>query len=237
MLSHFLHSLGNYTRRAIFPDMGKINQSSVDFHGLIDWLAVSQLWLGWFSGVVPPDLFYGGGAKVTQHKGITQYSFCNTPTRRIAPAVPANFSTAPASSGPQIAVPEGIRWTSANKEEKRASSKAKSETRILTEFSKKREWKITPEWRVPAAVECRWCRRHFRTFSRPNLFGFPRWMGHRAGHCDVRRVHPRWTASSPIGPWTEPYSGASPSPGRPWRVLVDSDRPSNLPGRTGSKTP
>ena len=26
-----LHSLGNYTRRAIFPEVGKINQSSVDF--------------------------------------------------------------------------------------------------------------------------------------------------------------------------------------------------------------
>ena len=31
-LRHFLHSLGNYTRRAIFPEMCKINQSSVDFH-------------------------------------------------------------------------------------------------------------------------------------------------------------------------------------------------------------
>ena len=32
MLSHYLHSLGNYTRRAIFPEMCKINQSSVDYH-------------------------------------------------------------------------------------------------------------------------------------------------------------------------------------------------------------
>ena len=31
LLSHFLHSLGNYTRRAIFSEMCKINQSSVDF--------------------------------------------------------------------------------------------------------------------------------------------------------------------------------------------------------------
>ena len=31
-LSHFLPSLGNYTRRAIFPETCKINQSSVDFH-------------------------------------------------------------------------------------------------------------------------------------------------------------------------------------------------------------
>ena len=32
MLSHFLHSLGNYTRRAIFPKMCRNNQWSVDFH-------------------------------------------------------------------------------------------------------------------------------------------------------------------------------------------------------------
>ena len=65
MLSHFLHSLGNYTRRAIFPDMCKINQSSVDFHcepydhfdliGLVDSYR--------------PICFYGGGAKVTQRNG------------------------------------------------------------------------------------------------------------------------------------------------------------------------
>ena len=40
-----LHS-GNYTRRAVFPEMCKINQSSVDFHcepfgWLIDWLTMS----------------------------------------------------------------------------------------------------------------------------------------------------------------------------------------------------
>ena len=29
VVSYFLHSLGNYTRRAIFPEMCKINQSSV----------------------------------------------------------------------------------------------------------------------------------------------------------------------------------------------------------------
>ena len=32
MSSHFSHPLKNYTRRAIFPKMCKINQSSVDFH-------------------------------------------------------------------------------------------------------------------------------------------------------------------------------------------------------------
>ena len=42
VLSHFLHSLGNYTRGAIFPETCKINQSSIDFHckplgWLIDW--------------------------------------------------------------------------------------------------------------------------------------------------------------------------------------------------------
>ena len=60
MLSHFLHSLGNYTRGAIFPGMGKINQSSVDLHRLIACLTVSQFWLDWFIGFVPPDLFLRG---------------------------------------------------------------------------------------------------------------------------------------------------------------------------------
>ena len=32
MLRHLLHPLGNYTRRAMFPGMCKINQSSVDCH-------------------------------------------------------------------------------------------------------------------------------------------------------------------------------------------------------------
>ena len=56
MLSPFLHSLGNYTRRAIFPEMCKINQSSVDFHCKPLW----SLWLDWFIGFVPPDLFLRG---------------------------------------------------------------------------------------------------------------------------------------------------------------------------------
>ena len=60
MLSHFLHSLGNYTRRAIFPEMRKINQSSVNLHRLIAWLTVSQFWLDWFIGIVPSDLFLRG---------------------------------------------------------------------------------------------------------------------------------------------------------------------------------
>ena len=64
-LSHFLHSLGNYTRRAIFPELCKINQSRVGFHckpfvRLIDWLTISSLWLDWFIGFVPPDLFLRG---------------------------------------------------------------------------------------------------------------------------------------------------------------------------------
>ena len=50
---------------AIFPEMCKINQSSVNFYCKPLW----SLWLDWFSGLVPPDLFYGGGAKVTQHNG------------------------------------------------------------------------------------------------------------------------------------------------------------------------
>ena len=37
-----------------------INQSSVDFHRLMAWLTVSQLWLDWFIGFVPPDLFLRG---------------------------------------------------------------------------------------------------------------------------------------------------------------------------------
>ena len=32
LLSHYLHSLGNYTRRAMFSKMGNINQSSLHFH-------------------------------------------------------------------------------------------------------------------------------------------------------------------------------------------------------------
>ena len=57
-----LHSLGNYTRGAIIPEMCEINQSSVDFHykpfdWLIDWFTASQLYLDWFIGFVPPDLF------------------------------------------------------------------------------------------------------------------------------------------------------------------------------------
>ena len=38
MSSHFLHSLGNYTRGAIFPEMCKINQSRLSpFDWLLDW--------------------------------------------------------------------------------------------------------------------------------------------------------------------------------------------------------
>ena len=51
-----LHSLGNYTRRAIFPEMCKINQSSVDVHDK----HMGQLWLDWFIGFVPPSLFLRG---------------------------------------------------------------------------------------------------------------------------------------------------------------------------------
>ena len=69
MWSHFLHSLGNYTRGTIFPEMCKINQSSVDFH----CEPLLSLWLDWFIGFAPPICFYGGGAKVTQHNGMIQY--------------------------------------------------------------------------------------------------------------------------------------------------------------------
>ena len=70
MLSYFLHSLGNHTRRAIFPKMCKINQSSVDFHckpfgWLIAWLTVGQFWLDWFIGFVPPDLSLRGWSDST----------------------------------------------------------------------------------------------------------------------------------------------------------------------------
>ena len=43
MWSHFLHSLGNYTRRAIFPEMCKINQSikRSPFGWLLDWRKVN----------------------------------------------------------------------------------------------------------------------------------------------------------------------------------------------------
>ena len=56
MLSHFLHLLGNYTRRAIFPEMCKINQSNVDFHRK----PLCSLWLDWFIEFVLPDLFLRG---------------------------------------------------------------------------------------------------------------------------------------------------------------------------------
>ena len=78
MLSSFLPSLGNYTRRAIFPEMCKINQSSVDFHGkplgwLLDWLTKSWLWLDWFIGFVPPDRFLReAGLKWLNITGIMQ---------------------------------------------------------------------------------------------------------------------------------------------------------------------
>ena len=53
MMSPFLRSFGNYTRRAIFPEKCKINQSSVDSHNK----HTSHFWLDWFIGFVPPDLF------------------------------------------------------------------------------------------------------------------------------------------------------------------------------------
>ena len=79
MSSHFLHSLGNYTRRAIFPEMCKINQSSLDFHcepfgWLIDWRKVNFDLIGLLDSY-RPTCFYGGGAKVTQRYGITRYIF------------------------------------------------------------------------------------------------------------------------------------------------------------------
>ena len=67
-LSHFLHSLKNDTRRAISPEMCKINQSSVDFHSK----HTSQFWLDWFIGFVPPHLFLRQRAKMTQHDRIIQ---------------------------------------------------------------------------------------------------------------------------------------------------------------------
>ena len=53
--------VGQFFRRGI----KSINQSSVDFHykpfgWLIDWLTISALWLDWFIGLVPHDLFLRG---------------------------------------------------------------------------------------------------------------------------------------------------------------------------------
>ena len=64
MLSHFLHSLRNYTLRAIFPEMCKINQSSVDCHckpfgWLIDWRQVNFDLIGLLESY-RPICFYGG---------------------------------------------------------------------------------------------------------------------------------------------------------------------------------
>ena len=66
---------------------GGLNQSikrrlSLQTFGLIDWLAISQLWLDWFIGFVPHDLFLrGGGAKVTEHRGTIQYQKSFLPMR------------------------------------------------------------------------------------------------------------------------------------------------------------
>ena len=63
-----------HTRRAIFPEMCKINQSSVDFHckpfgWLIDWRWVNFNLIGLLDSY-RPICFYGGGAKVTEHNGM-----------------------------------------------------------------------------------------------------------------------------------------------------------------------
>ena len=68
MLSHSLYALGNYTPRAIFPEMCKINQSSVDlycksFGQLVDWRKVNFDLIGLLDFYCP-NCFYGGGAKV-----------------------------------------------------------------------------------------------------------------------------------------------------------------------------
>ena len=73
MLSHFLPSLGNYTRRAIFPEMCKISQSSVDFDckpfgWLLDWRKVNFDLIGLLDSY-RPICFHGGGAKVTRQNG------------------------------------------------------------------------------------------------------------------------------------------------------------------------
>ena len=65
VFGHFLAPPGNHPRGAIFPTVDSINQSSLDFHckpfdRLIDWLIISQLWLDWFIGLVPHDLFKRG---------------------------------------------------------------------------------------------------------------------------------------------------------------------------------
>ena len=79
MMSHFLQSLGNYTRRAIFPETCKINQSSVDFHcgtfgWLFDWWEVDFGLIGLLDSY-RPIWFYGDGANVTQHKGVIQWQW------------------------------------------------------------------------------------------------------------------------------------------------------------------
>ena len=79
MSSHFLHSLGNYARRAIFPEACKINQSinqssivlSVDC--LIDDKSILTWLVYWIR--TARSVFYRGGAKVTQHNGTMQYHY------------------------------------------------------------------------------------------------------------------------------------------------------------------
>ena len=67
--------VGQFFRRWI----KSINQSSVDFHcklfdWLIDWLTISKLWLDWFIGFVPSDLFLGGGGGLKWPNTAGQYS-------------------------------------------------------------------------------------------------------------------------------------------------------------------
>ena len=75
--SHFLHSLGNYTPRVIFPEMCKINQSikRIPLNWLLDWRKVNFDLIGLLDSY-RTICFYGGGAEVTQHNGISILLCC-----------------------------------------------------------------------------------------------------------------------------------------------------------------
>ena len=79
VFGHFLNPPGNHPRGAIFPTVDSINQSSVDSHcklsvdWLIDWQEGNFDLIGLLDSYCT-ICFYGGGTKVTKHRGTIQYS-------------------------------------------------------------------------------------------------------------------------------------------------------------------
>ena len=80
-MSRSVRSLVGPTRKSPpwgnFSD-GGLNQSiklgpSLWTFWLIDWLTISQFWLDWFIGFVRMICLYGGGARVTEHRGTIQF--------------------------------------------------------------------------------------------------------------------------------------------------------------------